>query len=90
MARLVEGATQHWPTPSRSLEKDISLEAYPRLVACSARLDREALRAAYHATWQWGNDMAGVLARRHGLHLRVTLFTRIGERIQSVTGAPGC
>jgi lincosamide nucleotidyltransferase B/F len=89
MARLVEGATQHWPTPSRSLEQDISPEAYMRLVACSARLEREELHAAYREAWRWGSEMADVLARRHSLRLPVTLFTRIGERVRSVTGARG-
>lgn len=30
--RLHEGATDHWPTPSRALEIDISEDAYERYV----------------------------------------------------------
>src|SRR5205823_2743591 len=34
MARLVEGTTIHWPTPSRGLEKDLSAASYQRFVTC--------------------------------------------------------
>jgi lincosamide nucleotidyltransferase len=88
MARLVEGATQHWPTPSRSLEKDLSPAAYARLVACSARLDAGELAGAYREAWRWGTELTAALTRRHALPLPGPIFARIGERIRSVTRTP--
>ncbi|HAA0945221.1 TPA_asm: lincosamide nucleotidyltransferase Lnu(F), partial [Salmonella enterica] len=51
LVRLHEGATDHWPTPSRALEKDISEDSYNRYLACTSSAEPRALCAAYHQTW---------------------------------------
>ncbi len=81
LARLVEGATAHWPTPSRALEHDLSPAAYARLQACTARLNRAELVAAYQAAWGWGLELGAVLAARHGLAWPLTLAQPLAERV---------
>ena len=52
-----EGATDHWPTPSRALEKDISGDSYNRYLACTSSAEPRALCAAYHQTWTWSLEL---------------------------------
>ncbi|MFN8372422.1 MAG: aminoglycoside 6-adenylyltransferase [Anaerolineae bacterium] len=54
MARLEENQTDHWFTPTRALEHDLSPAAYARFVQCTAPLDKLALWSAYRNAWQWG------------------------------------
>jgi len=84
LARLVEGATAHWPTPSRALEHDLSPEAYRRYLTCTARADAPALRRAYRAAWEWGVELAEILAARHALALPTALMTRITAYLAEV------
>ena len=81
MARLAEGATAHWPTPSKSWEQDLSAEAAGRLRRCTAELEPTALRAAYGEAWSWGRELLGLLAERHGQALPTALLERIAARI---------
>ncbi len=65
MVRLGEGATDHWLTPSRLLEHDLSPEVYARFEACVPHgLTPEALRHAYGNAWAWGGDLMGLLRAR--------------------------
>ena len=57
LVRLHEGATDHWPTPSRALEKDISEDSYNRYLACTSSAEPRALCAAYHQTWTWSLEL---------------------------------
>lgn len=55
MARLAENRTQHWLTPSRSLEDDMPPEALPPLHRTTATAaDPDALATALTATWSAG------------------------------------
>lgn len=81
MVRLDEQTTEHWPTPSRGLEQDISPAAYERFRGCTAALDREPLRLAYGATWRWGAELMPRLTARHGLALPVTLLAELSRRL---------
>jgi lincosamide nucleotidyltransferase len=83
MARLVEGTTSHWVTPSRGLEQDISPQAYARFVGCTASLDRDALCHAYQRTWEWGIEMAAALYCRHSLILPQALLDAISARMHA-------
>lgn len=74
MVRLLEGTTEHWPTPTKGLERDISAEVYQRLVGCTATLEQGSLRRAYEATWRWGRELMGSLALRHNLNLPLPLL----------------
>jgi lincosamide nucleotidyltransferase len=83
MARLLEQATDHWLTPSRLVEQDLSPEAYARFAECvAAGLDADSLRRAYRAAWTWGSAMLADL----GARLDITppgddLLARIGARL---------
>jgi lincosamide nucleotidyltransferase len=79
MARLVEGKTGHWISPAKALEGEISPGAYRRFQACTAALDRPRLQHAYRASWEWGNELISILARRFELAVPGDLI----EKLQS-------
>jgi len=81
MARLLERATTHWPTPARAVERDLSASAYARYVACTAPAQAGALWAAYRASWIWGKEMMEALARRHRLPVPTVLLAQIDRQI---------
>jgi lincosamide nucleotidyltransferase len=84
MVRIIEGTTEHWPTPSRGLERDISPAAYARYQACTAPCERAALAHAYCASWHWGRELIEPLYRRHGLTLPDVLLEALATRIDSL------
>ena len=86
MARLVEHTTEHWPTPSKALERDLSPHAYRRFQACTAPLERERLWWAYQTTWQWGCELSDTLAARYALALPAGLFDQITQRFDAPIG----
>lgn len=85
-ARIVEGTTVHWLTPSRHLEADISALSYERFRTCTAALSGPEVRAAFAATWKWARELIGVLAARHDLALPEALLTQIDERVTGERG----
>jgi lincosamide nucleotidyltransferase len=62
LVRLREGTTDHWPTPSRSLEGDLTAAAYRRYVTCTAGAQPGALCAAYRESWRWGRELFETVA----------------------------
>jgi lincosamide nucleotidyltransferase len=84
MVRLVEHSVDHWPTPSRSLEQDISSTAYERFVACTANLSACALRRAYRASWAWGCELLQELAVRHHRPLPDRLIERVDMHLLGI------
>ncbi len=84
-ARLVEGKTEHWPTPSRSLETDISSAAYARYRACTAPADRAALASAYRNSWAWGQELSAALTPRYGESISASLAAKLTERVAALT-----
>ncbi len=82
-ARMIEGSTVHWLSPSRHLEDDISPESYERFRSCTAALGEPGLRAAYMATWRWARELMDVLVARHELALPHGLLSQIDERVSS-------
>lgn len=85
MARAVEGTTANWLTPSKSAEKDLSAGSYERFRACTAPLDRDALRRAYVESWRWGNELLRDIEGRYGIALSPVLLARIDQ----LTAGPG-
>lgn len=81
MARLLEHATEHWPTPARAAEQDLSAAAYARYVACTAPAQRDALWMAYQGSWIWGKEMMQELARRHNLSVPDALLAQMDRRL---------
>ncbi len=89
--RTLEGRTGHWITPTRSLEAEISAEAYRRYRSCTASLEPGALRAAYGETWLWGNELLAGLSRRHALALPVELIAKLDAELaeRNIITRPG-
>ena len=81
LIRLVEGTTEHWPTPSKGLEQDLSVQAYGRYRECTAGLDSTALWRAYRETWTWGRELMELLAQRHNITLPTPLLDPLSERL---------
>ena len=77
MIRILEQKTEHWPTPSKALEEDVSEAAYARYVACTAHLDKEALWKAYLSAWAWGKEMMLSLTPRRDTVLPAALLDRL-------------
>jgi lincosamide nucleotidyltransferase len=59
LARVREDARdQHWLTPSRAAEADLSAEIMARFARCTAPLDPVALAAAYEHAWHFARDLS--------------------------------
>lgn len=88
MVRVLEGATAHWPTPSKNVEQDISAAAYARYQQCTATLDQVMLAQAYRMSWTWGQTMIEILAQRHQLALPALLLRQLTERLTNRPPTP--
>jgi lincosamide nucleotidyltransferase len=62
LVRLREGKTEHWPTPSRSLEGDLSAAAYGRYVNCTSGARPGELCAAYRESWRRSRELFETVA----------------------------
>lgn len=82
LVRLVEDSTEHWPTPSKSLEWDLTKTAYERYRLCTADIHPDGLIRAYRETWKWGHELMSVLSKRYGIALPADLLQSISERLQ--------
>ena len=80
MVRVLEGSTLHWFNSSKFLEREISEASYARYAACTARLEREELRLAYRAAWEWGRELMASLADRHDAAAPEPLLQRLDRR----------
>jgi lincosamide nucleotidyltransferase len=76
-ARLEEGATAHWQTPSKNVERELSPEAYGRYITCTAGLGEGDLERAYGAAWTWGTEMIRALAAGRQLEPPGALLQRL-------------
>jgi lincosamide nucleotidyltransferase B/F len=81
VARLLEHATVHWPTPAQVVEQYLSVAAYARYVACTATAQKEALGMAYRASWAWGKEKMQSLAQRHSLSIPDELLAQMDRRL---------
>jgi lincosamide nucleotidyltransferase B/F len=84
LARLEEGTIEHWQTPSKSAEADLSPAAYAHFAACTANLHGDSLEQAYAASWAWGNDLIRILAARHNLNLPEPLIQALDAHLAAV------
>jgi lincosamide nucleotidyltransferase len=85
LARLAEGKTEHWPTPSKSLEQDISPGTYARFKTCTASLDKHELWSAYRNAWGWGTELMLGQAQKHGIMLPMNVIRALDARIVSMS-----
>ncbi|QUQ71955.1 hypothetical protein [Kutzneria sp. CA-103260] len=77
MARLAENATEHWLTPSRRAEAELSAEAVAGLRAATTEATPEGLTRALRAASELGRRYWTVLADRHGTALPTALFDEL-------------
>jgi lincosamide nucleotidyltransferase len=82
-ARLVEGTTANWLSPTRKLEEDVSATTYERFRACTAALDAAQLARAYVSTWRWGRELMDELASRHAFALPESLLAKLDQRLRA-------
>ncbi len=84
LARLAEGKTANYLTPSKGLEQDLSPDAYSRFRSCTAVLDNEPLEWAYFQAWTWGGELLDQLGERFGVNVYPELRARISERLKTI------
>jgi len=84
LARVSEGTTEHWPTPSKNVEHDLSKAAYSRYVTCTATLRGSELERAYQAAWEWGKELICALAEERGVDPQEALIGRLDARFAEV------
>lgn len=77
LVRLAENTTDHWPTPSRALEADLSGDSYERYLTCTAGAQPVALCIAYRNTWTWGRELVTQLAEPLGITLPPSIAARV-------------
>lgn len=87
LVRLHEGSTDHWPTPSRALEKDLSAAAYHRYLACTAGAESRALYAAYRESWKWSLELFKSVAEPLHIELPTTAIKQV-QRLLNDSEAP--
>lgn len=83
MVRALEDTTDHWLTPSRLAEQDLSPAAYARFKACTAPLDEQALWRAYRNAWLWGRELLAGLHERFGVDYSDKLWEQITEMVHA-------
>lgn len=82
MARLRDGQTQHWLTPSRAAERDLAPETYARFAGCVASsLAPGDLARAYRRAWDWGRELMDALRGAYDVRVPGALCERITETV---------
>ncbi len=79
LARAVEDKMdEHWLTPSKRLESDLSNAAYARFAACTG--DLSSLEGAYKTAWIWGKGLMHTLGASYDFPLPDALLQRLDKR----------
>jgi len=78
LARAREGNVDHWLTPTRMFESELSREARLRYATCHADLTPGALEAAYRSALEWGLELATDV---HGVDARKILAGKLHARL---------
>lgn len=77
IARLAEHATEHWLTPERAAERELSARTVADLQASTGAATEEALAAALRAASSLCRRLWQALADRHGQCVPVELFDQL-------------
>ena len=80
-ARIAEGSTVNWLSPSRRLEEDISAVSYARFRACTAALEVDEIARAYRCTWGWSRELMDELSERHTFPLPRLLLGKLDRHL---------
>ena len=85
LVRLSERRIDHWPTPSRALEDDLSIFVRVRYQGCTGSAEPDALCAAYRATWQWGRELFATVGGPLGVDAPVAIVDHV-HRLNDTAG----
>ncbi len=87
-ARIREASYDHWLTPARKAEKELSADAYARFVTCTASLEKRQLERAYANAWTWGQSQGRIISLEYGLDLHERLVNRLDGRFSQFLQFP--
>lgn len=88
LARLREGKTDHWPTPSRGLETELSSITYSRYLTCTASAERAPLCRAYCESWRWSRELMEVVAKPYKLEFSQSVLAQVEILLDRVAEEP--
>ncbi|NLY41268.1 MAG: lincosamide nucleotidyltransferase Lnu(F) [Desulfovibrionales bacterium] len=77
LVRLHEQTTDHWPTPSRALEKDLSADSYSRYLACTSSAESRDLYGAYLKSWKWSLELFKRVVIPQNIELPATVMKHV-------------
>ncbi len=83
LARIREGALEHWLTPSRNLEHELSRPGYEAYCSCTASLAADSLTAGYGNAWQWSRELMADLSPSWNVDSRHALVESIEASLPS-------
>ena len=86
LLRLREGARQHWLTPSRALERDVSAASVARFAACAATLDAASLADAYASAWRLARELAHAARDAWGIDAHVAVWDNAEAQLSAWLG----
>lgn len=81
LARLHEGALQHWLSEKRLLESELSSASLARYAACTAGLPD--LERAYFEAWTWGRELLTALHGVAAVQVREAVVKSLDERLSA-------
>lgn len=82
LARLSEGALQHWLSAKRWLEAELGPLSLARFAACTGGLPD--LERAYQESWTWGRELLAALQTRYPVDGREDITTMLDERFRGL------
>src|SRR5690606_33587631 len=85
LIRLQEGTTDHWPTPSRALEQELSTNIYDRYITCTSSAQPAALCAAYQESWSWSCELFSTIATPLDVELPQSIITRVNNLLDKAS-----
>lgn len=83
IARLAENTTDHWLTPSRAAERELTPPTLTALTAATAPAENTALRTALRAALAEGRRHWQTLADRHGLTVPRELLDELAAALEN-------
>ncbi len=87
LVRLHERSTDHWPTPSRALEADLSESVNRRYVTCTASAEPDELCTAYRESWKWILELFEKIAVPLSIELPETVISQV-QRLLDKAATP--
>jgi lincosamide nucleotidyltransferase B/F len=81
IARLAEGSTEHWLTPSRRAETDLPSDVVAELCRSTAAAEPDELRDALRKAWRLGRRYWIALARQYHRTVPDALFAELDHTL---------